>query len=914
MAFTIDVEGTYSLFSLDLIEDEIIFNSSGTISLEEGALTNTITDRIKVVRRIRVREGSLYDLSTEGLESADQQGEDGWYWLEAGSYAYNSILGGWYTLKGVGNALKQMPFRIYFSPNSGKFTSQANIQVTDGNEPIGNILKFEEGGQYHIWWYYDDTSVTDLSVTVSNLPIWDNGISHETMTAISGWEVEAPYDVLRQEDARRVRCGKTVAFSKVSPPQDLDAYIGKYIEFNDPDLFVSTIPYKVTSANCDKLNITAGTTDAYEEVGTFDTLGAYDGYYIWDDDAHEFIQIASGILEERGLLMKMHRANRDIFCSRTIKPIWETSRVSDQRCVATVQGYGAIDFGTIRNITDTYNATVTQIPIVCYGYTGAYCMDLGVTRQMSISYVRVQPEITHDDSQDSRVWSNKHWVEMLKQFSDRWQMRTDGCRLYLLRPNSPRLNDSGQRQDASDPMAGLYPEIYDQNCYMRPPQVQYNNQTSQAIYGTVQFQFGTLHPRKPEGEYVPLFLIGWYETNEGSQRVWKKETIVKFIPRGKRYLTPMYPDGLYINTGSAQLQPGTWYKKCVLNSGVPSLSEPVTSNEILDPTDTPALYCNLDGGSRVYSLGPDNVSAGSPFTLNLIPNPSYGATTLEIHMVGGGGGGASVYRGTDTTPSLETVIYNGGGGGGGGAYMSYNIADATKHFAIKISEIGRGGACGDITITPDRRHGEDGGSTVVSMEITDDNSNIRAEYVFTASGGRGGSAGGNKTGGNGGAGGTANISGVSDGEPMIGDCMTNPGGNGGDGGKKDSRNILGADIVIGVKAGDDGTTTWGALPPYAGEGGDWYTLRPGSEPSELGKDAPTYKVAGGGGGGASYYVQDGNGQGGSPEKGGSVECGGGGGGACEMTTDNYVYIDRRYGAQKGGDGRVYIKFTGYDIL
>lgn len=91
------------------------------------------------------------------------------------------------------------------------------------------------------------------------------------------------------------------------------------------------------------------------------------------------------------------------------------------------------DLGLVSSITVSYSANVNQSAILLWGYTGAYTMDMGVSKSISISYSRICPD-NPTQGTDSTKWSNAYWKNRFKEELNGWQSKHEG---YILKITSP---------------------------------------------------------------------------------------------------------------------------------------------------------------------------------------------------------------------------------------------------------------------------------------------------------------------------------------------------------------------------------------------------------------------------------------------------------------------------------------------
>jgi len=113
------------------------------------------------------------------------------------------------------------------------------------------------------------------------------------------------------------------------------------------------------------------------------------------------------------------------------------------------------DLGIISSVTVSYSANVNQSAILLWGYTGAFTMDMGVSKTISIAYTRVCPDNPTQGS-DSTKWSNAYWKKRFKQELNGWQSKHEGYILKITSPDSdlfPSTENIGYIQSLSTPIS-----------------------------------------------------------------------------------------------------------------------------------------------------------------------------------------------------------------------------------------------------------------------------------------------------------------------------------------------------------------------------------------------------------------------------------------------------------------------------
>ena len=154
-----------------------------------------------------------------------------------------------------------------------------------------------------------------------------------------------------------------------------------------------------------------------------------------------------------------------------------------------------LDVGSVTNLTQNITKATSTIPLVSMGADRAFQLETGNTMQYTISFKRKNP-VNHDNtSADSTQWSNRKWYDEMTKLVDRWQMKTDGCRMTY-------------KPEITNP----YVPAIDVNGYIKMLTRNYTSKYNELIEGSIQFIVGTIYTMKspkaqPEQRtYIPLFL------------------------------------------------------------------------------------------------------------------------------------------------------------------------------------------------------------------------------------------------------------------------------------------------------------------------------------------------------------------------------------------------------------------------
>jgi hypothetical protein len=595
--------------------------------------------------------------------------------------------------------------------------------------------------------------------------------------------------------------------------------------------------------------------------------------------------------------LELKRSSQDAICQKTSYPEWVPERGDQQRAFITAPGYGYMDLGHIQSINEVYTPQVQQIPIVVYGFKNSFCMDTGVKKEIELQYIRTQPAMPLDESGDSRVWSNAKWIRTLKEIMNRWQMRTNGNKLYILRP-------ANEIED--DPMRTYTDEIVGLNCYISQVPIAYGNMPH-ALQGRISFKVGTLYPKQRE---LALRQIRYIDPKDPNRSA--------VVYSSGRWLTLPSANAMWPPTDSQSRIYGDWSWTTTDNrqdTGAPGRL--VDLNTVSGTYEYVFSANAIYDGVMQYRVVTDVVSE-KKFTIS----PMSSVVTIFVAAVGGGGGGGAGRVATYDPGGLfsnKTYRISGGGGGGAGQYRdnTYIFADPPESIEILYS-VGKGGNGGNGS-NNNYSPGSDGDPTTIKVSDYDE---------INASPGKGGE-GGDKDWEEG----DGNIAHGGKG----GDSQGTYSGAGGSGGQRNHE----AESGNYPSLSDIRTAGPGQAYPnkYESFGNNYQRPKP-----PIGRYMALYPLKGidvGGGGGAAIWAgpsnrtiypdQNGNDRTiSSPGKGGDgaylnsppVEGrlgggGGGGGGGAYIGTEKdggaEYSIYQFYPGAKGGDGYVFISVAGGTI-
>lgn len=308
------------------------------------------------------------------------------------------------------------------------------------------------------------------------------------------------------------------------------------------------------------------------------------------------------------------------------------------------------DFGEIQSISTTYTASLTTVPIVVYGYRNTMCIDTGVKKDLSISYIRVNPTNPDDSSAtDSSRWSNAKWLREIKDAMNRWQVYTDGFQVTYT-------------MDSAD--KDLFPDI-DDNVYVSSITFPISNASPQYISGQISLKVGSLTTSSSD---VPTQYTLRFYRSQGSSEYFDIT-----VPSGSNYPIPN-PSSSWSSEEAENLNV---FSHWVATSGA---SGNYRVGDLLTVTSDCEFYAVWVTG-RVYVYFSD-----STHTI------SADAESVALVLCGGGGGGACGNN------ILTTDDTNGGGGGAGGgtATATYPVVTLPATLTLHVGAGGTGGVADSI--------------------------------------------------------------------------------------------------------------------------------------------------------------------------------------------------------------------------
>ena len=151
-----------------------------------------------------------------------------------------------------------------------------------------------------------------------------------------------------------------------------------------------------------------------------------------------------------------------------------------------------LECGTVTAVNDDVKADVLVTPIVTYTANNAFAFDSGATENLTFNIKRRNPSDAYDDLSvinqttlptgpwtDTHMWCNRMWKIALESFIDRWQMKTDGCRVRFV----PYVKNNN---------GGIYQKEIDVNGYLKSLTIQYSTTSNELLSVQLSIAVGTM--------------------------------------------------------------------------------------------------------------------------------------------------------------------------------------------------------------------------------------------------------------------------------------------------------------------------------------------------------------------------------------------------------------------------------------
>ncbi len=153
-----------------------------------------------------------------------------------------------------------------------------------------------------------------------------------------------------------------------------------------------------------------------------------------------------------------------------------------------------IELGIVSSVQDNLKSGITKTPIPTMHAENTFVFDNGITESFTLRFCRVNPHAEFDE-EDSLTWSNAFWMNRLSAFINRWQLKTDGCKL--------RFQPMDDTEEAEE-----YDSIDDLNVYLSQLRFDWKAGEPEMISGSVTIKVGSIYATRysssNDSEYTRL--------------------------------------------------------------------------------------------------------------------------------------------------------------------------------------------------------------------------------------------------------------------------------------------------------------------------------------------------------------------------------------------------------------------------
>lgn len=136
-----------------------------------------------------------------------------------------------------------------------------------------------------------------------------------------------------------------------------------------------------------------------------------------------------------------------------------------------------VGFACVENYNEALQKSVTSTPIISLSADDTFALETGSGMEISARFSRRNPTNPDDSSTDMEKWSNAKWYLSIASAVDRWQMRSDGFKLDIVRSeDNPYV-----------------PPRYNINGYIASVSLDYRKGDPTVITGNLQFSVGRMY-------------------------------------------------------------------------------------------------------------------------------------------------------------------------------------------------------------------------------------------------------------------------------------------------------------------------------------------------------------------------------------------------------------------------------------
>ena len=146
------------------------------------------------------------------------------------------------------------------------------------------------------------------------------------------------------------------------------------------------------------------------------------------------------------------------------------------------------DLGIVESISERYNKSVATTPIPTMSEDATYAIESDSSIVVTVEFSRVTPDSGTTSGSDSTKWTNGYWYEEIQKIMNRWQARTNGCKLtYTPGADNP------------------YIPARNYNGYIKTLSRMYQPGDPTVIYVTMEFHVGTMTVQKKTSTQEPSY-------------------------------------------------------------------------------------------------------------------------------------------------------------------------------------------------------------------------------------------------------------------------------------------------------------------------------------------------------------------------------------------------------------------------
>ena len=349
----------------------------------------------------------------------------------------------------------------------------------------------------------------------------------------------------------------------------------------------------------------------------------------------------------------------------------------------------ALTFPNVQILEETDSAQLTEISTIVYGYDRNFVMDLGTTQKFTLTFERAQPAdwdpVDDLDAETGKYdmnfdnqerWSNGHWYNMFRHFTNIWQNLTWG---YIVRGDQRIKARTGgflfHFEPCKDISTELFP-IIERMGFISGSVAPTFSTTMQSMRVSVPIAVGSMRYDEQR--------VGGHEVTFEPGSNMESQTMTSYTsnyPTGMNFIAP-YPSAKWgRQAGFKTFNSWTGDDSEVYHSGsfVPSTVDELTAN-----WGTPVAEPRVCSASLLLVRDESFVPSSLQIDYAVMTPAEKAATHIKVWAIGAGGGSG---HGNSTL-----IVEKRGGGGGSGGYLiqttsiNFREVDSPKAMAIIVGE------------------------------------------------------------------------------------------------------------------------------------------------------------------------------------------------------------------------------------